>query len=196
MATYVRFGKLEGLSRIQELGLPHPKWSFVAFGERGQDSFGPSLPLKIVSNRELVLSSSKLWTLRTCLVEGTPDMEYGLKRAVGVHVDQLTSRMIEFQKHYDELGLRVVFVVYPYFQASKSGIIEIRHENQIIETVVGEQWRLTEEGAPPEVWRHEGPGVGGSKYAFERKVSDEIPVLTREEVGCLAKFVVILPDDQ
>jgi phosphohistidine swiveling domain-containing protein len=195
MASSTRFGKLRGLSRIEELVLPHPDWSFVAVNESKDESLEYPSRLRIISPEELALSKSRTWTVRTCLVGGSPDMEYGLKRAVGIPADQVTNRLMEFHDYYNGLNLTIVFVVYPYFLASKSGIIEIHHKEQIIEAVDGEQWRLTEEGAPPEVWRHEGATVSVSKHLFARRAGQKNVVLTKTQVSKLSKCVSMIPDE-
>ena len=190
-----RFTKIDGLLRIDELNLPHPDWRFTVAG--GELEVGMPFKLRplITPLAELELSKDEKWTVRTCLLGHLSEMEFGLKRAVGIDANQVAAKVNDFKKHYDNLTLHAVFVIYPYFLASKSGIIELHHDNNTIESVSGSQWRLTEEGAPSESWWHEGPRDQASVSKFKHKLDHETSILTLEEVERLSTCIASIPDD-
>ena len=192
---YPRFTKLEGLLRIDELKLPHPNWKFVTLGSEPEAQLNQRLQSKTINADKLALSDKQKWTVRTCLLGNVTEIEFGLKRAVGIDSNQVADKLKEFREHYDRQKLHVVFVIYPYFLASKSGIIELHSFEIMLESVSGSQWRLTEEGAPSESWTYEGPHDKVSVSKFRRKSDQEMNILTLEEVERLSTCAIAISDN-
>ena len=193
--TNRRFSKLDGLFRIEELGLPHPDWKFVSAESQVTFRLDPHLRSRVTQLGQLKLSREEKWTVRTCLVGGEPKEEYGLKRAVGILSDKVGDNIAEFNKYYEVRSLYPVFVVYPYFSASKSGIVELHRNEHLIEAVEGSQWRLTEEGAPSESWQYRGLRETASAVKFEQGPNRETRVLNMEELGTLVNLVAQIPEN-
>ena len=185
-----RFNKFEGLLKIEEFDLPHPKWTYVLVDQQALASVPSGAQSEVISYKALQMSSSETWTVRSCLLGLNSRSEFGLKRAVGISADQVASRLEEFNQYYQNMDLRAVFVVYPYFSANKSGIIEIRDSECVIEAVKGSQWKLTEEGAPSESWSYTGPLGDASISQFQRQSYGNVKILESEE---LARLCALIP---
>src|SRR5207249_6299911 len=125
----------------------------------------------------------------SCLLGTYERSEYGLKRAVGVSADHVVSRLEEFSQYYQSLNLRAVFVVYPYFSADKSGIIEVRDSEYVIEAVKGSQWKLTEEGAPSESWLYTGRPEDILNAQFQRQSNGNVEILESEQLATLRSLI-------
>jgi phosphohistidine swiveling domain-containing protein len=190
-----RFTKLQGLFRIEDLRLPHPDWHFVVVDPTTVSSVDPEFRSKLRYYSDLRLSENDKWTVRTCLVEGRPTEEYGLKRAVGVASIEVKSLLTDFQKYYRDASFHPIFVVYPYFSADKSGIVEIHQNEELIEAVNGSQWRLTEEGAPSESWHYRGERNDIDASRFERRLDYGTPILTPVELNVLVSSISRVPDN-
>ena len=184
-----RFNKFEGLLKIEEFDLPHPKWTFVVVDQRGLASVPSRAQSQIISYKALKLSSDETWTVRSCLLGTYNRSEFGLKRAVGISADQVVSRLEEFNQYYQNLDLRALFVVYQYFSADKSGIIEIRDSECVIEAVKGSQWKLTEEGAPSESWSYTGPLGDALRGQFQRQSDGNARILEPEQLAKLRSLI-------
>ena len=184
-----RFNKFEGLLKIEEFDLPHPKWTFVIVDREALDFVPSRNQSRIIDYKELSLSPNETWTVRSCLVGAYTRNEFGLKRAVGISADQVASRLEEFSQYYQNLNLRAVFIVYPYFSADKSGIIEIRDSEYIIEAVKGSQWKLTEEGAPSESWLYTGRPEGILNAQFQRQSNGNVKILESKQLATLRSLI-------
>ena len=184
-----RFNKFEGLLKIEEFDLPRPKWIFVIVDREALDFVPSRIQSRIINYKELSVSSTETWTVRSCLVGAYARNEFGLKRAVGISADQVTSRLEEFNQYYQNLNLRAVFIVYPYFSADKSGIIEIRDSEYIIEAVKGSQWKLTEEGAPSESWLYTGRPESVLNAQFQRQPNGNVEILEPEQLATLRSLI-------
>src|SRR2546425_2913224 len=108
-----RFNKFEGLLKIEEFDLPHPRWTLVVVDQTALTLVPSSTQSRIMHYKELKLPSNETWTVRSCLLGAYERNEFGLRRAVGISADQVESRLEEFSQYYQSLNLRAVFVVYP-----------------------------------------------------------------------------------
>lgn len=99
----------------------------------------PSIPWKTFSGNE-TLDPNMLWTIRVAVEFGE---DISLPRAVGVTAEEAQRKGQQYLKEYGENG---IVIYYPYFIALKSGNIEIKEKQVIIEAVKGDLWNLTEKG--------------------------------------------------
>src|SRR6266568_3968318 len=185
----IRFNKFEGLLKIEEFDLPHPRWTFVLIDQRALALVPSQSQSRIIDYKALKLSSNETWTVRSCLLGAYDRNEFGLKRAVGISADQVVSRLEEFSQYYQSLNLSAVFVVYPYFSADKSGIIEVRDSEYVIEAVKGSQWKLTEEGAPSESWTYAGPPEDVLNAQFQKQSNGDVKILESEQLLRLSTLI-------
>src|SRR5437667_5208783 len=114
-----RFNKFEGLLKIEEFDLPHPKWTFVIVDREALDFVPSRNQSRIIDYKELSLSPNETWTVRSCLVGAYTRNEFGLKRAVGISADQAASRFEEFSQYNQNLNLRAGLILYPSCSPNK-----------------------------------------------------------------------------
>jgi len=115
-----QMNKLQGFYELKYLGIP-------------------SVPWKIFSGNEL-LDPNMLWTIRVAVEFGE---DISLPRAVGVTAEEAQLKGQQYLKEYGEKGL---VIYYPYFIAIKSGIIEVKEKQVVIEAVKADLWNLTSKG--------------------------------------------------
>ncbi len=99
----------------------------------------PSVPWKIFTGNE-ILDPNMLCTIRVAVEFGE---DINLPRAVGVTAEEAQLIGQQYLKEYRERGL---VIYYPYFIALKSGIIEVKEKQVVIEAVRGDLWNLTSKG--------------------------------------------------
>lgn len=100
-----------------------------------KESSLPTVPLMEYQSG-VYLDSKYLWTVRTAVYRGD---DLSLPRKVGVTSEEAVKFADEMQINMKERG-KVFF--YPYFIADKSGTLEVRREELIIEAVKGDLWNL------------------------------------------------------
>ena len=111
--------KLLGFFELRRSGLPCVKWV----------KFEPSM----------VLDSKYLWTVRTAIQRGN---DFNLPRKVGVDSSEAYEAALNIYNQIKDQGM---VVVYPYFIAEKSGILEVGNNRIIIEAVNKDLWNLVTE---------------------------------------------------
>lgn len=99
----------------------------------------PSIPWKTFSGNE-TLDPNMLWTIRVAVEFGD---DISLPHAVGVTAEEAQRKGQQYLKEYGKNGL---VIYYPYFIALKSGNIEVKEKQVIIEAVKGDLWNLTDKG--------------------------------------------------
>lgn len=99
----------------------------------------PSVPWKIFTGKER-LDPFLLWTIRVAVEHGD---DINLPRAVGVNAEDAQKKGKEYLQKFGDNGL---VIYYPYFIAEKSGIIEVKENYIIIESVKEDLWNLTTKG--------------------------------------------------
>lgn len=112
--------KLEGFYELQSLKIPAVPWRPFT----GQEQLDPDL----------------LWTIRVAVLTGN---DYHLPRVIGVTAEEAMERGKEY---LDRFGEDDLILYYPYFVATKSGVIEIQETRTIIEAVDKDLWNLTTHG--------------------------------------------------
>jgi len=187
-----KFTKLYGLLRIEKLGLLHPSWQFILPEKLNNFDFRS----RFILFEEFSPKDADKWTIRTCLLEPEDRGEYGLKKAVGIKKEEVRHKLNAFSRYYKERKSKAIFVVYPYFEAEKSGIIEISRSRVLIEAVWKDQWYLTEEAVE---WKdrrlYEGPRNRLEASKFVRKIVDWPPILTHKDLEELTNYALKIPDN-
>ena len=100
-----------------------------------KESSLPTVPLQIYKGDEM-FDSGYLWTVRTAVYKGN---DLNLPRKVGVSAAEAEEFACKIRK---ELGDNGMVFFYPYFIAKKSGTLEVRWEEEIIEAVNADLWNL------------------------------------------------------
>lgn len=108
--------KLLGFYELRDLNIPTVKWH-----EFDENTF---------------LSSDKLWTIRCAVLKGD---DFNLPRAVGVTAMEGIDFGNEFKQ---QLGKDGIVIYYPYFNAVKSGTLQISRDVTVIEAVYEDLWNL------------------------------------------------------
>ncbi len=112
--------KLQGFYELKRMGIPSVPWLQFTGSEQ--------------------LDTNLLWTIRVAVIEGN---DINLPRAVGITAQEAQSKGKELLNRFKEHDL---VVYYPYFIALKSGTIELRENQTIIEAVQDDLWNLTTTG--------------------------------------------------
>lgn len=108
--------KLEGFLALRELGLPSVPWEKY--------------------NKNIILDNDILWTVRCAVSKGN---DINLPRRVGITAKEAR----EFADNLmDTLSANDLILYYPYFIATKSGVIEISNGRTVIEAVKDDLWNL------------------------------------------------------
>lgn len=131
--------------------------------------------------KEIALSKDKLWTVRSAIYQGS---DLNLPRLVGARGDEATS----FAHHLlDEMAENGMVIYYPYFEAIKSGNLQISNKETIIEGVAKDLWNLvTYQQKDVSLWIEDEKvlRVEGDKDFFSPNELEEIlqyvPYLKRE----------------
>ncbi len=110
--------KLEGILKLEELGLPHKKWQIVKKAE------------ELNLNKKTTCG----WCIRSCLSNGTGKNELALPFAAYVRAEEIPEIIKKFQKKLEGGG---IFVVYPAWRFKKSGNLMLLEYSLIIEAVEG-----------------------------------------------------------
>jgi len=100
----------------------------------------PTVPWQLFT-ADTGLDSNLLWTVRVA-VEGGNDLN--LPRAVGVSAEEAVKKGRELLKEYSGKG---IVIVYPYFIAQKSGMLDISSTRTVIEAVNKDLWNLVTYGS-------------------------------------------------
>lgn len=108
--------KLLGFYELKQSGLPTVKW----------EEFDSSI----------VLDDSRLWTIRSAVYQGD---DLNLPRKVGVSAQEAWEFASELA---NKLRTRGMVIYYPYFIAEKSGTLEIKSDEIIIEAVKDDLWNM------------------------------------------------------
>ena len=112
--------KLQGFYELQKLGLLTVPW------RKFED--------------ETELDDKVLWTVRTAVYQGK---DFDLPRAVGVTSAAAKQKYREYKRR---LAAEDLIIYYPYFAAEKSGVIQIREKEMIIEACKQDLWNLVTYG--------------------------------------------------
>ncbi|MCM1497537.1 MAG: hypothetical protein NC124_03630 [Clostridium sp.] len=108
--------KLLGFYELKQSGLPTVRW----------EEFDNSVRL----------DDSRLWTIRSAVYQGE---DLNLPRKVGVGAQEAW----EFASGLaDKLGTGGLVLYYPYFIAEKSGTLEVKSDEIIIEAVKDDLWNM------------------------------------------------------
>lgn len=108
--------KLLGFFELKHSGLPTIKWNEF--------------------NNNIVLDDKKLWTIRSAVYQGD---DLNLPRKVGVNAKDAW----EFANNLSgELRDKGIVIYYPYFIAEKSGTLEVKSNEIIIEAVKEDLWNM------------------------------------------------------
>lgn len=99
----------------------------------------PTVPWKLFT-ADTELDVKLLWTVRVA-VENSNDLN--LPRAVGVRADEAVKKGRELLRIYSGRG---IVIVYPYFIAQKSGVLDINCHRTVIEAVDKDLWNLVTHG--------------------------------------------------
>jgi hypothetical protein len=112
--------KLQGFYELKKLGIPTVNW-------------------KQYTN-EVELDENRLWTVRVAVLKGK---DLYLPRAVGVKVDEAVKFANDVYNKYRD---NAMIIYYPYFNADKSGTLEVNINGYIIESVKKDLWNLVTYG--------------------------------------------------
>lgn len=108
--------KLLGFFELKHSGLPTIKWNEF--------------------NSDIILDDNKLWTIRSAVYQGD---DLNLPRKVGAEAKDAW----EFaNKLSDQLQDKGIVIYYPYFIAEKSGTLEVKSDETIIEAVKEDLWNM------------------------------------------------------
>ncbi len=100
-----------------------------------KNSLLPSIPWEIYTP-EIQLDENLLWTIRSAVNKGD---DLNLPRLVGKTAEEAK----EFaDKLYKEIKDKGIVIYYPYFQALKSGTLNIFQDKIVIEAVKEDLWNL------------------------------------------------------
>lgn len=108
--------KLMGFFELKHSGLPTIKW----------DEF----------NKSVVFDEDKLWTIRSAVYQGD---DLNLPRKVGVDAKEAWEFANELSHKLQDKG---IVIYYPYFLAEKSGTLEVKWDETIIEAVKDDLWNM------------------------------------------------------
>lgn len=108
--------KLMGFLELNEMRLPSIPWKRYTGNEQFDDEY--------------------LWTIRSAIYRGN---DLNLPRSVGKSAEESKKFADSLLKKIDDKG---IVIYYPYFIAKKSGVLEVRREQVIIEAVKDDLWNL------------------------------------------------------
>ncbi len=117
--------KLQGILKLEELGLPHAKWQIVRNASE----------LKPLDEKEAPLG----WIVRSCLVDG--GYEINLPYRISLSKEEVSKTIEEFQKKLKGKG---VFVIWKVWDFVKSGSVLLLPKELILEGVKGYVEPLTD----------------------------------------------------
>jgi len=133
----------------------------------------PTVPWERYS-RDVVLDKNMLWTIRVAVKSGD---DLNLPRAVGVTAEEASRIGSALLEKYEDSGM---VIYYPYFIADKSGVIDIRSSQTVIEAVAKDLWNLVTHGRKDITIILEECGA--------RYIGDE-SFLSVEELDILLKYI-------
>ena len=108
--------KLMGFLELREMSLPVIHWKQYTGIEQLDDQY--------------------LWTIRSAVYRGD---DLNLPRSVGKNADESKNFADMLLKKMDDRG---IVIYYPYFLANKSGTLEVKWNQTIIEAVKKDLWNL------------------------------------------------------
>lgn len=142
--------KLLGFYELKQSGLPTVRW----------EEFDNSVKL----------DDSRLWTIRSAVYQGE---DLNLPRKVGVGAQEAW----EFASGLaDKLGTGGLVLYYPYFIAEKSGTLEVKSDEIIIEAVKDDLWNMVTYSDRAVTLRYAGDvvRVNGDSGFLQHEETEEI----------------------
>lgn len=112
--------KLMGFYELKASGLPTVPWKEYTGSER--------------------MDPNVLWTVRTAVYSGS---DVNLPRAVGIPGDRASEIAGELHRKFGDGG---IVIYYPYFEAEKSGTLDVYNGRTVIEAVKDDLWNLVTYG--------------------------------------------------
>lgn len=141
--------KLLGFFELKHSGLPTIKWNEF--------------------NTNVFLDDEKLWTIRSAVYQGD---DLNLPRKVGANAGEAW----EFANDlFNKLQDKGIVIYYPYFIAEKSGTLEVRLDETIIEAVKDDLWNMVTYSDRDVTLRYKNNTVivdGNSDFLSEQEVTE------------------------
>lgn len=141
--------KLLGFFELKHSGLPTIKWNEF--------------------NSNIVLDNKKLWTIRSAVYQGD---DLNLPRKVGAHAQEAWDFANDLS---DKLQDKGIVIYYPYFIAEKSGTLEVKSNETIIEAVKDDLWNMVTYSKRDVTLRYIGDNViidGNDDFLEDEEISD------------------------
>lgn len=141
-----------------------------------KESSLPTVPIKEYNEKEY-LDPEYLWTVRTAVHRGD---DLNLPRKVGVTSGEAVKFANDIKRGF---GDNIIVFFYPYFIAEKSGTLEVRRDEIIIEAVKEDLWNLVTYSRRDVTYRIKGEQIS---------IDGNGDFLTKQEIesikGCVNKI--------